>query len=311
MTWSGEATRPSIPRAVRAQRAGSSWLDRRARWFFPAPAVIVVGLVVVFPLAYTLWMSFHDWSGQITTAPRLVGFGNYRQILFHDPRFWGATTRTLVFGGLAVALQAVIGVTLALLLNHEFPGKSMVRTIALLPMVTTPVVIALTWTLILNPTQGAIPYLFSELGLPQVLWLSDPNVALVTLVLVDTWEWTPLIMLITLAGLAALPTEPLEAAKIDGASPWQTLRHIVLPLLRPAIVVAVLFRAIDAIKTFDIIFAMTQGGPGNATETLNIYVFQSAFSYQKIGYASSLLVLFFILVLAFSLMLIRLRRTSW
>jgi multiple sugar transport system permease protein len=177
-------------------------------------------------------------------------------------------------------------------------------------MVATPVVVALMWTLILNPTQGALPYIFFRLHLPQVLWLSDPKLVILSLVLVDTWEWTPLIMLITLAGLAGLPVEPMEAARIDGASAWQTFWRITLPLLRPAIVVAVLFRAIDAIKTFDIIFAMTQGGPGNASETLNIYVFQTAFSYQKIGYASSLLIIFFALVLGLSLILIRLRRSS-
>lgn len=288
-----------------------TWLDRRARWFFPAPAVIIIILAVVFPIAYTLWMSVHDWSGQMTVSPRFIGLGNYREALFDDFRFWGATWRTLFFAAIALVLQVILGVSLAFLLNREFPGRSVVRTIALLPMVTTPVVIALTWTLILNPTQGALPYIWSELGLPQVLWLADPDVVLWTLALVDTWEWTPLIMLITLAGLAALPTDPLEASAIDGATGWQTFWHITLPLLRPAIVVAVLFRAIDAIKTFDIIFAMTQGGPGNASETLNIYVFQAAFSYQRIGYASALLTLFFAIVLGFSVLLIRFRRSTW
>lgn len=292
------------------RRFSISWWDSKARWVFPAPAVIGVILLLVFPLVYTVWMSFHDWSGSINDAPRMIGLANFGDILFHDKRFLGAFLRTLLFAGLAIIIQTVLGVMMALLLNREFPGKGVVRTLALLPMVATPVVVALMWTLILNPTQGALPYIFFLLNLPQVLWLSDPKLVILTLVLVDTWEWTPLIMLITLAGLAGLPLEPLEAARIDGASPWQTFWQITLPLLRPAIVVAVLFRAIDAIKTFDIIFAMTQGGPGNASETLNIYVFQTAFSYQKIGYASSLLIIFFAIVLGLSLILIRLRRSS-
>lgn len=273
--------------------------------------MIVVLLVVVFPLAYTLWMSLHDWSGQATASPRWIGLDNYRQALLHDHRFWGATLRTLLFTAIALGLQGVLGVALALLLHREFPGRSVIRTLILLPMVTTPVVIALTWTLILNPIQGVGPYLWSELGLEPVQWLADTRIVLVTLALVDTWEWTPLITLITVAGLAALPTEPLEASKIDGASAWQTFWFITFPLLRPAIMVALLFRAIDAIKTFDIIFAMTQGGPGNSSETLNIYVFQTAFSYQRIGFASALLVLFFMIVMIASLVLIRFRRAPW
>jgi len=306
----GPAARAAMGEAHGRRRFSTTWWDSKARWVFPAPAVIAVVLLLVFPLGYTVWMSFHDWSGSITDAPRAVGLANFGDILLHDKRFFGAFVRTLLFAALAIAIQTVLGVAMALLLNREFPGKSVVRTIVLLPMVATPVVVALMWTLILNPTQGALPYIFFRLHLPQVLWLSNPKLVILALVLVDTWEWTPLIMLITLAGLAGLPVEPMEAARIDGASAWQTFWWITLPLLRPAIVVAALFRAIDAIKTFDIIFAMTQGGPGNASETLNIYVFQTAFSYQKIGYASSLLIIFFALVLGLSLILIRLRRSS-
>ncbi len=306
-----ESLTSSPLQAEKAHRGRTTtWWDRQLPWLLPAPAVLAVVLLVVFPLGYTGWMSLHDWTGSATQAPRFVGLDNFGTALFTDVRSRGAILRTLLFCVLAITVQAVLGVSLALLLSREFPGRSIVRTIAILPMVTTPVVVALTWTLILNPTQGALPYLFDALHLPPVLWLSDPNIVIPALVLVDTWEWTPLIMLITLAGLAALPTEPLEAARIDGASPWQTFWRITLPLLRPAVAVAVLFRGIDAIKTFDIIFAMTNGGPGNASETLNVYTFLTAFSYQKIGYASSLLVIFFALVLALALVLARARRSS-
>lgn len=312
MTVSSETTRPEVRASGRFWKPRPAWAERQAWWVLPAPAVLLVLLLVVFPILYTVWMSLHAWTGQITVAPRFLGLGNYKQAILHDSRMWSAIWRTAVFGALAIAFETVLGVAMAVLFNREFRGKSIVRTIAILPMVTTPVVIALTWTLILNPTQGAVPYIFFKLGLPQVLWLANPKIVLLTLVLVDTWEWTPLIMLITLAGLTALPHEPLEAAKIDGASRWQTFWQIVLPLLRPAIAVAVLLRGIDAIKTFDIIYAMTQGGPGNASETLNIYVFNEAFSYQQIGYASSLLVIFFAIVLGLALIVIHLRRSpSW
>ncbi len=312
MARSAETT--SLPAArgasVAKHRFSATWWDSKARWIFPVPAVAAVIVLVVFPLVYTGWMSLHDWSGSNTQAPTFIGLEGFHRIFFEDTRSLGAIVRTFIFGFFAVALQTVFGVGLALVLNREFPGKSFVRTVALLPMVTTPVVVALMWTLILNPTQGALPYVFSQVHLPQVLWLADPKVVLLTLAIVDTWEWTPLIMLITLAGLAALPTEPMEAARIDGATPWQSFWRITLPLLRPAIMVAVLFRGIDAIKTFDIIFAMTAGGPGNASETLNVYTFQTAFSYNRIGYASSLLVVFFAIVLGLSLILVRLRRAS-
>jgi len=310
MARSAPITSVSQERAGRGQRNATTWWDSKARWLFPAPAVIAVVLLVVFPLAYTGYMSFHDWSGSANAAPRFVGLDNFRRIFFADTRSQGAILRTFAFCAAAIVVQTVLGISLALLLNRDYPGKSIVRTIALLPMVTTPVVIALTWTLIFNPTQGALLYFAAQFHLPQILWLSDPRAVIPALVMVDTWEWTPLIMLITLAGLASLPTEPLEAARIDGASAWQTFWRITLPLLRPAVAVAVLFRGIDAIKTFDIIFALTNGGPGNASETLNIYTFLTAFSYQKIGYASSLLVVFFVLVLALSLLLSRLRRSS-
>jgi multiple sugar transport system permease protein len=165
--------------------------------------------------------------------------------------------------------------------------------------------------MMMHPTLGVLNYLLTSVGLPASLWIYNKNTVLLSLVMVDTWEWVPLIMLIVLAGLASLPEEPFEAALIDGASRVQMFFYITLPLLRPSIVVAALFRAIDALKTFDIIFVMTSGGPGNASETINLYLFNVAFSYFDMGYASSIVVIFFALILGVSILAIRLRRTEW
>ena len=209
-----------------------------------------------------------------------------------------------------IAGETVLGVAMALLFNREFWGRGLLRTLAILPMVATPVAIGLVFVMMYHPTLGVANYLVSLTGLAPFKWTYSSGTALYAIAVVDIWQWTPLIMLIALAGLASLPREPYEAAHIDGATPLQAFWHITLPLLRPAIVVAILFRAIDAIKTFDIIFIMTQGGPANSTETINILLFNQAFSYFNMGYASSMAVALFAVVMGASLILIKLRRTA-
>lgn len=266
---------------------------------------------MVFPVLYTLYMSVHSWFASSVAGPEFVGLQNFRRAFVEDERFRNALWLTVYFTGLATALQLVLGVSLALLLNRPFRGKGLVRSIFLLPMVATPVAIALVWMMMYNPTLGVMNYLVGLVGLGPYKWVSDATIVVPALAAVDTWEWTPLITLITLAGLATLPLEPYESARIDGASAAQMFWRITLPLLRPTVIVALLFRAIDCLKTFDIIYVMTQGGPGFASETLNVYTFQVGLFYFHIGYASSLLVILFALVLAVSLLLIKMRRGSW
>jgi multiple sugar transport system permease protein len=201
-------------------------------------------------------------------------------------------------------------VAIAVLFNREFMGKGLLRTIFLFPMIATPVAIALVWRLMYQPTLGVLNQLLEFLRLPPSLWVADTSLVLPALALVDIWEWTPLITLITLAGLSVLPEEPFEAAAIDGASRWQTFWKITLPMLRPVIIVAVTFRLIDALKTFDIIFVITQGGPGFASETLNLYVYSTSFQYQNLGYAASLLVVFFAIVVGSAVLLLKFRRAD-
>ena len=303
--WAVSATPPGLA------HVGTGWsrfVERHPVPVFTLPAVLVVFVLMVFPVLYTLFMSLHSWFASSLTGPEFVGLQNFRRAFAQDERFRNALWLTLYFTGLATGLQLVLGVSLALLLNRPFRGKGLVRCVFLLPMVATPVAIALVWMMMYNPTLGVMNYLVGLAGLGPYKWVSDARVVIPALAVVDTWEWTPLITLITLAGLATLPIEPYESALIDGASSAQMFWRITLPLLRPTIVVALLFRAIDCLKTFDIIYVMTQGGPGFASETLNVYTFQVGLFYFHIGYASSLLVILFTLVLGVSLLLIKVRR---
>jgi multiple sugar transport system permease protein len=293
---------------------GTGWsrfVERHPVPVFTLPSVVAVTLLMAFPVGYTLYMSVHSWYASSVTSPHFVGLENFRRAFVEDDRFRNALWLTVYFTALATALQLVLGVSLALVLNRPFRGKGLVRSIFLLPMVATPVAIALVWMMMYNPTLGVMNYLVGLVGLGPYRWVSNAAIVVPALAVVDTWEWTPLITLITLAGLATLPIEPYESALIDGASVTQMFWRITLPLLRPTIMVALLFRAIDCLKTFDIIYVMTQGGPGFASETLNVYTFQVGLFYFHIGYASSLLVILFALVLGVSLLLIKVRRGAW
>ncbi|GCL72439.1 sugar ABC transporter permease [Paenibacillus naphthalenovorans] len=284
------------------------FIEKNIKYIFVLPAVLFVGVMIVFPIGYTLYLSFFEWSMSGVQKPVWVFLDNYKHLLFDDERFWAAFGRTFYFTIAAMMFELVLGIAIAVLFNRKFRGKNLVKTLFLLPMVSTPVAIGLVWLLIFEPTIGFGNQFLKFLGLEPLLWIASPDQAIPSLVLVDVWQWTPMISLILLAGLATLPQENYEAAEIDGANVWQMFWKITLPLLMPTIFAAGLLRAIDALKTFDIIYAMTQGGPGFATETLNIYGFQLGFQYFQLGMTSAMLMLFFLLVLGISLLIIQLRR---
>ncbi|HPT83640.1 MAG TPA: sugar ABC transporter permease [Limnochordia bacterium] len=281
----------------------SRWIDKRIKYVFVLPALIFVLVMMVFPILYTLRLSFSQWSMGSLTPPRWIGLRNFTSLLVQDRRFWPAVGRTFAFTIIAVVIETVLGVAIALILNRDMRGKNVIKTLFLLPMVATPVAVGMVWLLMYEPSIGVINYFLKLLGLPQGLWLASPAQALGSLILVDVWQWTPMITLIVLAGLAALPSEPYEAALVDGASTLQSIRLITLPLLQPTILAAMTLRAIDAFKTYDIIYTMTQGGPGYATETLNIYSFVLGFQYFQMGKASALLIIFFALTLGLAVMI--------
>lgn len=283
------------------------FVDRHARWLFPAPALLFVFALMVFPILYTVWTSLTGWDLGTGRPPTFIGPDNYEKLL-GDERFRGAIGRTLYFTVIAVSVEVVLGVAIAFILHREFRGRRFVTSILLLPMMATPVAIAMVWLLMYEPTAGIVNFVLRSLDLPTPLWIAGADSVIPALALVDIWEWTPMVVLITLAGLASLPSDPFEAAAIDGASTLQTIRLITLPLLVPTIVVATLLRLIDALKTFDIIYTMTGGGPGFSSETLNVFSYQQAFQYFSFGYASSVLVVFFAIVLSISLVFTYVRR---
>lgn len=268
-------------------------------------------LIIAFPLAYSLWMAVHEYSMGATTPPLFLGAANYLKLL-RDHRFQETVPRTFYFTFLGVTGPVLIGTVAALAFSRNFPGRGILRTIFTLPMMATPVSIALIWQMMFHPQLGILNYLLSLVGLPPQKWVFASSSVIPTLALVETWQWTPFVMLIVLGGLASLPEEPFEAARIDGASFLQSVYYITLPLLWPYIMVAIVLRSIDALKSFDIIYVITQGGPGTASETINIFLYLQAFAFYNIGFASAVVVVFFLLILAMSvaLLLVR-RRTSW
>src|SRR3954469_5877046 len=232
--------------------------------------------------------------------------------MLSDDRFqWGAL-RALYFPSLSVLLPIVLGVAAAVCFHRNFPGRGLARTICIMPMMATPVAISLVWTMMFHPQLGVLNYLLTSVGLPPSSWVYDSSTVIPTLVMVETWQWTPLVMLIVLGGIASLPQDPYEAAVLDGATAWQRFWHITLPLAWPFVVVAAAIRMIDALKTFDTIYVITLGGPGTASETLNILLYQTAFAYYDLGYGSAMVVVFFVIILLISMVLLHVRqREAW
>jgi multiple sugar transport system permease protein len=272
--------------------------------------VVVLVVVLAGPLAWAVAVSLTSWYLGSPAPPRFVGLANYAALL-RDPRVWHAAWVTAYFTGAALGLELLLGLGIALYLNREFAGDGLVRTVLLLPISVTPVAIALVWAMMFNPTLGTLNYLLSLLGLPPLLWASDPLSAVPSLVLVDVWQWTPMVVLLLLAGLQTIPPEILEAAALDGARRFHLLRRIQLPLIRPHLAMAAVFRVILLLKTFDLIYVITQGGPADATETLNLYTYQVGMVYFQMGYGSALAVVLLLVIMALSLALLQARRRAW
>ncbi len=301
------AASASMPAAL--PRASVVARRRRRFYWFIVPALVVVGAVIVFPWLFTLWMSAFEWK--IGGTPHFVGFDNYTG-LFTNRRFLEAVVRTFYFTALAVIVPLILGTIAAMIFHREFKYRGILRGVFIMPMMATPVAVALVWTMMFHPQQGVLNYLLSLVGLPPSQWVYSPTLVIPSLVLVEVWHWTPLIMLIVLGGMAALPTEPYESARLDGASEWQLFRYITLPLVAPFLFVAGVIRTIDALKTFDTIYVITSGGPGTASETINLYLYLQAFAFYNIGNASAVVVIFFTIVLALALVLLYLRqKTQW
>jgi multiple sugar transport system permease protein len=294
-----------------AASARPGFLTRRHRsyYYFVLPALVVVGAVIIFPWLFTVWMSAFDWK--IGSVAHFVGLDNYAKLITNQ-RFIESIVHTFYFTLLAVVVPLVLGLAAALIFHRQFPFRGVLRAIFTMPMMATPVAVALVWTMMFHPQQGVLNYLLSLVGLPPSLWVYSPTWVIPSLVLVEIWHWTPLVMLIVLGGLAALPTEPYESARMDGASEWQLFRYITLPLVAPFLVVAAVIRTIDGLKAFDTIYVISQGGPGTASETINLYLYLQAFAFYNVGNASAVVVVFFAMILALALLLLYVReRAKW
>jgi multiple sugar transport system permease protein len=285
---------------------------RRARWsespvfvLFLVPAVIFLAFTSVYPLARTLWLSFHSWfMNQPNTSPQWAGWGEYQANLA-DQAFRTSALNTAIFGVGTVAVELLLGLALALALTGG-GGIRVARSLLLVPMIMTPVVVGVLWRILLFD-KGLVNYLLSLVGLGPVYWFVDPFWAFVGVMLVDIWQWTPFVMIVLTAALASLPTEPFRAALIDGASPWQIFRYLTLPMLVPVLVVTALLRFMDAIKVFDTIYVLTNGGPGYATEMLSSFIYKQGLRYFNIGGAAAASWMFLLVIVAIAIAMIRLR----
>ena len=270
--------------------------EARTAWMFIAPALAAIALVALFPIAWTIWESLHlhdlrmPWRGR-----PFIGLDNYAEIV-RDGRFWGALGHTVMFTVAAVALEVALGLALALLLDRPMRGRGALRVAALLPWAIPTVVVALVWRFMFESHAAE--------------WFVGPVSAWVPIVAADVWRMTPFVAILLLAGLQQIDPAIYEAARMDGAGAWRQFREITLPLLRPALVVAVLFRALDAFRVFDLIFVMTGGGPGTATEPLSIYAFSALLRNLRFGFGSALSVVVFAIAFAGALLWIRLMGSS-
>jgi len=277
-------------------------------WALIAPGLLVLVLTTTFPLGYLLWSSLQQISFAMPWLDGFVGFDNYRAMM-GDRQFWHALSLTGVYTVSTVALQLAIGLGLALLVIQIPAGQWLFRVVAILPIVLAPVVVGLFWrTLMLAPEFGILDFVTRSLGLGSYNWLGSPDLALISVIAIHTWQWTPFAFLVLLASLAALPTDIFEAARIDRASAWRRFRHITWPLIRPAVVIVVIMRAMIALSAFAAIFAATGGGPGTATQILNLYTYRTSFTELNIGYGAALAVSLLVITLCVSGLLFRLRR---
>ncbi len=283
----------------------TTWIDQHLLLVLLAPASLLLVALVAFPTIYLFWLSLSDWD-MAAGAPQFVGIKNFRQLALEDTFFWATVGRSALFVVFGVVAELILGLVLALLLNKSMRGIGLIRMLLTTPMAMTPIVTGMIWLILLNPNYGLINYLMNLVGLASVEWTSNPNTALAALIGVDVWQWTPFMFLILSAGLLSIPLEVGEAAKMDGANAWLEFWYVTLPLLRRIMLVAVLIRAVDIWKVFDTIFALTKGGPGTATQTLNFYAYTVSFQWFRLGYGAALMVVGIAVTLIFADLFLRL-----
>jgi len=274
--------------------------DVFGRAAFIAPAGVLLLAVLAYPILYTIEISFSELDLGSFAPTEFVGWDNYQAVL-EDERFWTALRVTAVYLALALPLQMVLGFGIAFLVNAEWRGRGVVRAMFIIPMVVAPVVAGGVWRMLIDPLWGIVNWALGFLGIPALDWLGDPTLAMITIVVIDTWRWTPFVTLIATAALLSLPKDVFEAAAIDGANWWRVFWSITLPLLVPIIAATFVVRWLGAVKMFDIALAATLGGPGRATSVLSQRIYQTGIVDGEFGYASAISLVLFLLVLVITL----------
>jgi len=294
--------------AVRQKQKRPSGLsESRLGAAMMAPSLVVMGLVAAFPIGYAIWLSLNEYSVRVEGLSRFVGFGNYSEALWGDTKdaFWDAFFNTFIFTGISVSIELVLGIAFALAMHQAFKGRAILRATVLVPWAVLTFGTGLLWRNIFEPNLGFFPTMLDALGLPgaDVLWYGEDGWAMATLVFADVWKTAPFMALLILAGLQVIPEDVYDAAKVDGASVWQRFTRITLPLLKPAILVALLFRTLDALRVFDLPFALTNGA--NGTTTLSLHAYNELTRNRLTGEGSALAVLTFVIVMVVSFLYIR------
>jgi multiple sugar transport system permease protein len=269
-----------------------------------APAVLSLVVLTIYPLLHGLYLSLTDYQLVSSKATSFVGLRNYTD-LFADPEFWNAVSISLRFTFFAVLSEMILGVALALLLAQPLRGVTIARTVIIAGMVLTPVIVGTAWRLMYNPGWGLISYFLSFFGIRDQAFLASARTVLPALIIVDVWQWTPLVMLIALAGLQGISPEYYEAAEVDGAGAFQRFRHVTLPLLKPSLAVALLIRTMDCFRTFDVIYAMTGGGPGTSSQNLMVFAYYTGFEFFRISAASAIAFVSLVLITLISMVIVR------
>lgn len=260
------------------------------------PAAIILFAVLVYPIFYTLQISFSKLDLATFTASEWVGFDNYAKVL-RDERFWRSMQVTGIYLVFALPIQMILGFGIAYLINAPWKGRDVVRALFIIPMVVAPVVAGGVWRMILDPLWGLMNYGIGLLGFEPVDWLGTPSLAMATIVIIDTWRWTPFVILIATAALLALPKDVFEAADIDGANWWTKLWSIAFPLLMPIIAATFVVRWLGAVKMFDIALSATQGGPGGATNVINLFIYEQAFRSLRFAESSAMAVIILVVTM--------------
>jgi multiple sugar transport system permease protein len=274
--------------AAQAPPAGSIWqrIDSGAKYIFMLPALLYLLLLGLFPLLFSLRLVFGAWNAGEKSVT-WVGLANIQRLIA-DARFWDSFTKTLIYVAVVAALELALGFGVALALQNATRGKNWLRVAFALPMLLPPIAVSYSWKMLFDTNKGPVNYFLGMIGVEPIPWMAGQTTALLAIVIVDLWTWTPFIILAALSALESLPIELYEAATVDGASRWDMLRQITLPLIQPYLIAIVLLRAIDAFKVFDAIYVLTGGGPGTATELLSFYAYVAGFRTFNMGFTATI-----------------------